>query len=201
MHMKPSNGEPAAEVLRRAARIRDAIEEEREQLLRSIAGLVAGTEERRSWAEIRESAEDLLGEATGEALAHAANFDPKRRPGAWVRGIAARLLLSRRRQRARSRRCVSATVLGEEGWERALAQLCDAPADDEVARRLDLRQALDRLPAEDRLVLELRYYRDLSADDLARELGLPTPGSARVRLCRALQALRARFHAEEEERP
>jgi RNA polymerase sigma factor (sigma-70 family) len=56
-----------------------------------------------------------------------------------------------------------------------------------------VRQALARLPEGQRHVLELRYFEGLDGEELAQALGAPTSGAARVRLARALQALRAQF--------
>jgi len=196
-----SDADPKSELRACAARIRAAIDEEYGPLLQSVAVLVA-TSERLRGPEVRERAADLLHEAVQEALKHAHRFDPTRSATAWVRGIAARLLLNRRRAEARARRCVPATVLGEEAWATALGQLCTGPADAAVAGRLDLEQALGRLSPEERHALECRYFRGLDGEELANALEVATPGAARVRVCRALQALRAHFPpAGDEVRP
>jgi RNA polymerase sigma factor (sigma-70 family) len=199
MPRKSSNVEPGSEAHRRAERIRAAVEGEHERLLRSVAVLVAKAGPSLRWPEVMELAVDLLDEAVKEALRHAARFDPARSATAWVRGIAARLLSSRRRDEARARRCVPATVLGEEGWAAALAQLQTGPADEAVARRLDLEQALARLSPEEGRAIDLRYYQGLDGEELASALGAPSTGAARVRVCRALQALKAQFTRSEGE--
>src|SRR5262249_58217820 len=110
--------------LDRATRIRAVIAEEHEALLRSVAVLIAKTEPRLRWPEVMDKASEILHEAVQESLRHALAFDPSRSATAWVRGIAARLLLNRRRTEARARRCVPATVLGEATWVAALDQPC-----------------------------------------------------------------------------
>ena len=140
-----SNAELESEVLERTVRIRAAIKEEHEPLLRSIAVLVAKTGRDLRWPEVMEIASEILHEAVQEALKHAERFDPTRSATAWVRGIAARLLLNRRRAEARVWRCVPAAVLGEEAWAAALEQHCTGPTDAAVAGRLDLEQALARI--------------------------------------------------------
>jgi RNA polymerase sigma-70 factor, ECF subfamily len=57
-------------------------------------------------------------------------------------------------------------------------------ADDNI----DLGRALSRLPARDREVLALRYYLDLSVEEVALVLGI-TLAAAKSRLHRALRAL------------
>ncbi len=67
------------------------------------------------------------------------------------------------------------------------------PASNEAA---DLRRAMSRLDLNSRLVLVLRYYLDLPFEEVARTLGI-SPGTARVRVHRALQKLRPAFEVEE----
>jgi RNA polymerase sigma factor (sigma-70 family) len=193
MPTNPPNAELGAEPLECAARISAAIEDNYELLLRSVAVLVAKTERGRHWPEVTEIAAEVLQAAVEEALKHAQSFDPSRSATAWVRGIAARLLMGRRRKEARAWRCVPATVLGDDAWSAALGQLCTGSADAAVAERIDLAQALGRLSPEGRRAIELRYYQGLDGDELASALGVATPGAARVRVCRALQALRTHF--------
>ena len=56
--------------------------------------------------------------------------------------------------------------------------------------------ALTRLKPDDRIVLALRYYRDLKIDDIAKVLGIP-PGTATSRLRNAHQRLRAALETSE----
>jgi DNA-directed RNA polymerase specialized sigma24 family protein len=193
------NADQESVTLDRATRIRAVIAEEHEALLRSVAVLIAKTEPRLRWPEVMDKASEILHEAVQESLQHAFAFDPSRSATAWVRGIAARLLLTRRRVEARGRRCVSATVLGEASWVAALGQLGAGSTEGAVAERLDLEAAIGRICPEERHAIECRYYRGLDGNDLASALGVATVGAARVRVCRALQALRAQFPLGEEE--
>jgi DNA-directed RNA polymerase specialized sigma24 family protein len=183
----------------RATRIRAVIAEEHGALLRSVAVLIAKTEPRLGWPEVMDKASEILHEAVQESLHHAFAFDPNRSATAWVRGIAARLLLARRRAEARGRRCISATVLGEANWVAALGQLCAGSSEGAVAGRLDLEAAIRRIGPEERHAIECRYYRGLDGNNLASAMGVATVGAARVRVCRALRALRAQFPLREDE--
>jgi RNA polymerase sigma factor (sigma-70 family) len=193
-----SNVEPDMQAVR-AALIRDAIEANHAALLRSVALLVARTERPLRWPQVLDLAAETLHEAVREALKHAEDFDPERSPTAWVRGIAARLLLSRRRAEARVRRCIPATVLGEEAWTAVLDQLTTGTSDGAVVGRLDLQQALAHLAPEERQAIVCRYYQGLDGEELASALDVSSPGAARVRVCRALQALRRWFRRSEKE--
>jgi RNA polymerase sigma factor (sigma-70 family) len=199
MPRNSSNAELESEELECTVRIRAAIEEEHEPLLRSIAVLVAKSGRDLRWPEVMEIASEVFHEAVQVALKHAERFDPTRSAAAWVRGIAARLLLTRRRTEARVRRCIPAAVLGEEAWAAALGRHCTGPTDSAVAGRLDLEQALARISADERRAIEFRYYEGLDGEELAAALQVFTPGAARTRVCRALQALRTHFAPAEEE--
>jgi RNA polymerase sigma factor (sigma-70 family) len=177
------------------------VTEQHDKLLRSVVIMVSKSEHKLRWAEVLDLAREVLDAAVGEALAHAEVFDPTRSAAARIRGIAARVLRDRRRADARARRCVPQTVLGDEGWESALSQLCTGPPSEAVNRRLDLESALARITPEERRVIELRYYQALDGEELALALGVSTPGAARVRLCRALRALKKRLCAETEVLP
>ena len=61
-----------------------------------------------------------------------------------------------------------------------------APVDDQIV----MRRALNQLKPDDRIVLALRYYRDMKVDDDADALGI-RPRAVASRLHRALSRLRA----------
>jgi RNA polymerase sigma-70 factor (ECF subfamily) len=102
--------------------------------------------------------------------------------GPWLFGIARFVLLeSVRRGRLERSACEKLGIAAER------------PAVDpepEWAEELD--DALDGLPADQREALRLRIVDDLDYTAVARELGT-TPGAARVRVHRALSALRGRL--------
>ena len=89
--------------------------------------------------------------------------------------------------------------LGEEAWAAAIAQICTGSTDVAVAGRLDLEQALACISTDERRSIEFRYYQGLDGKELATALGVSTPGAARVRVCRALQSLRAHLAPDAEE--
>ncbi len=70
-----------------------------------------------------------------------------------------------------------------------------SPADS-VVRRQDLIRALRRLRPEERAVVHLRFYEDMSNKDVAEALGIST-AAARTRLHRALRHLRVEYHEED----
>jgi len=66
----------------------------------------------------------------------------------------------------------------------------------DVAASVDLRTALARLDHDKRLVLVLRYYLDMSIEDIALTLDI-TPKAARSRLDRAVSRLRPILRVQE----
>jgi RNA polymerase sigma factor (sigma-70 family) len=66
---------------------------------------------------------------------------------------------------------------------------------DSVVDREQLERGFRRLPAEQRAVLVLRFYLDLSLADIAMSLGLPE-GTVKSRLHRGLTSLRAALEAD-----
>jgi RNA polymerase sigma-70 factor (ECF subfamily) len=74
-------------------------------------------------------------------------------------------------------------------WE-ALAIDLKPDVAETVSDRLAADNYLGKLRVEDRQVLQLRFYDGLSHDEIASRLGITT-GCARVRLCRALIAVKA----------
>jgi RNA polymerase sigma factor (sigma-70 family) len=74
-------------------------------------------------------------------------------------------------------------------WEQLAKDLAPQAAE-AVPDRLAAADYMDRLPAEHRQILQLRFYDDLTPKEIAAHLGI-SPGHARVLLCRALAAARA----------
>ena len=60
---------------------------------------------------------------------------------------------------------------------------------DPVADEIVVRRALDQLKPDDRIVLALRFYRDMKVDDIATVMGI-SPRAATSRLHRAVERLR-----------
>lgn len=87
--------------------------------------------------------------------------------------------------------------------------VAELPDDDEAADarfrapdeagRLLVRDALDRafvhLEPDHQIVVALRYYRDMTVDEMARRLGIP-PGTVKSRLHHALRRLRAEMERQ-----
>jgi RNA polymerase sigma-70 factor (ECF subfamily) len=129
-------------------------------------------------------AQDLVHDVFLEAWLHAGDYDPER-------GSLRSWLLLRLRSRALDRlgtaEATRTRSLDEDDSPVAESTLGMAI---EQADRIGLRDAIGRLDASVREVLELTYFRGLTAQAIADQMNTPV-GTVRSRLARGLRALRA----------
>jgi RNA polymerase sigma-70 factor (ECF subfamily) len=125
----------------------------------------------------REEAEDATAEVFHQALGSLAGFEWNGRPFiAWLLGIAARVLAQRwRRSTARSE-------VSDFDVEAIATQ-------NHAERQALFRQLLERLPAEQRRVLQHRFFEQRSIREIAQELGR-SEGAVKQLQFRALATLR-----------
>lgn len=133
-------------------------------------------------------AEDLVGDTFLTAFERRHRFDPRyddARP--WLFGIATKLISRHRRAEGARYRALERSprdVAAEEPADQVTAAMSV------VAVRPALARALAGLPARDRDVLLLIAWAQLSYDETATALGIPT-GTVRSRLNRARRKVRA----------
>jgi RNA polymerase sigma-70 factor (sigma-E family) len=127
----------------------------------------------------RQAAEDLVQSTFAQVYSRWRLVARADNPVAYVRTILTRQFLSeRRRRRVR---------------EVPLTHDLDAPArHSDPTVRLSLLEALATLPPQDRAVLVLRFFHDLSFAEVGQQTGLSETAS-RTRAHRALARLRTRF--------
>jgi RNA polymerase sigma factor (sigma-70 family) len=128
----------------------------------------------------RDEAEDVLQRVFYEVWKNRDRYDPARSLEAWVLGIARKRAIDQLRRR-------HATVVPIE-------ELRDLAGDDgrelaeRYARASEVRGAMARLPAEQREVLTLAYFGDLTQTEIADRLGVPL-GTVKARAFRGLRRL------------
>lgn len=108
-----------------------------------------------------------------------------------------RILVNGCRDRLRRRARVRLVEVAAEGGGEALAVAASLAARDGIARfpeRDVLRSALDSLTADQRTVIVLRFFADLSIEEIAQRTG-DRPGTVKSRLHYGLTALRASWDA------
>ena len=91
------------------------------------------------------------------------------------------------------------STMRKHWWSRGRNPLPSERAEwreDSVVRSLDIEAAMRRLSADDRAILQLRFYMDMPLEEVARVLGLGT-AAARSRLYRAARRLRPELTEED----
>lgn len=131
-------------------------------------------------------------DATQEAMARAWRARGSLRDSDAFEGWLDRIVVNACMDRMRKRKLIRFVEI-EAGEEvQAGDPFRDLLAKDELGR------ALDVLPPEQRAVVVLRYWRDLTVDEIARRLGCPS-GTVKSRLHAAIAALRLRMERDARE--
>jgi RNA polymerase sigma-70 factor (ECF subfamily) len=137
----------------------------------------------------RDEAEDATQEAIARAWSSWGTLRDTSRFDAWFD----RILVNVCRNRMRHIRTVRVV---------ALDAAYDAPAADSngaTMARLTLEPAFARLTPDQRIIVVLRFWHDLSVEEIAERLDIP-PGTVKSRLHYALKSLRAAIESPEEAR-
>ena len=128
-------------------------------------------------------AEDLVQQVFVRAWRGRAGFDPARGAfGSWLLGITRRQIADRYAALDRDRKIVAAA-------QHVATPEFVGKADDRVVDRVVLGNDLNRLPDEQRMVLRLAFYGELSHSEIAASTGLPI-GTVKSHIRRALIQLR-----------
>ncbi len=139
-------------------------------------------------------AEDAAQETFVRVYTHLKAYDPQQKLTSWILSVASHYCIDRLR-----RRRIRWLSLDELVQTRPLAG--DAVrAEETVMERescAEVRDMLQTLPADYRLVIVLRYWQDLSYVEIARVVG-STEGAIKSRLHRARRMLAERLIAQEE---
>jgi len=135
-----------------------------------------------------EDAADLAQETWLRVLERGRQYQGGRPVDRWILAIAHNLAVDRLRTASRKREVALDTTVSTT--DRLLTELpspYDCVRSDELQSRVEL--AVRRLRPVLQNVIRLRYERELSLDDIAREIKVP-PGTVRSRLHRSFSALR-----------
>jgi len=134
----------------------------------------------------RGESEDLAQETFMRAYDRLHTFDLEREFGPWVRRIAANLCLNHLESQ-------KSTAPLDEGRDADQSQRPERQV--EVKERSEqIREALASLPAQYRVVVELRHYQEMSYDEIASELKIPL-SDVKSHLFRARKLLAEKLHA------
>lgn len=130
-----------------------------------------------------DEADDVAQEAFVHAYRALAGYRGDGSFGAWIGRIAARLAVARAAQRRRA----ATTAIDPDAFvdERANPERSALRSEHDEA----VRRAIAQLPAEQREVVARRYFEDMSVEQIATLIGVPT-GTVKSRLHRGLARLR-----------
>jgi RNA polymerase sigma-70 factor, ECF subfamily len=129
------------------------------------------------------AAQDVLQDAVLRAWVAWPRLRDRSRLDAWLERIIVNCCRDRLRKEARNSRAIRALRLDSH--------------DPQLNPRIEaLRQAMERLSPDHRIAVTLRYFDDLSIEEIARRTG-SREGTIKSRLHHALRALRAAYDATE----
>ncbi len=162
----------------------EALFRQYERLVFKNAHLITGT---------REEAEDVLQEVFVSVWRSRQTFDPdKGKLTTWLHRITVNKCLERRRKR-------KLAPVSLEGIDLPDTQLSDEVL---VSRQEYERliEAMNSLDTKNRAVLVLRYFNDLSYEEIAQTVGIPL-GTVKSRINQGLKLLRGQFDIPQREVP
>jgi RNA polymerase sigma-70 factor (ECF subfamily) len=145
-------------------------------------------------SDIEDVAAEVLQETALEAMSHAERFQPdEMQPRAWLLGIATNVLKRYRAKYARRYRfeVLTGTMAQEPDLlDQLLASPENAPGPEQAfIAHEGLHELLALVSADDARLLQMALVQGWNANELAAMMGI-TPGTARVRIHRALTRLR-----------
>jgi RNA polymerase sigma-70 factor, ECF subfamily len=158
----------------------------RDELLNHALAILGRRLADRPAADRIDKAKEAFQETYVRALQKRHDYNSTRPVRPWLHGIMTNVLSETTRS---LRRFPAQESADAAAWERLADDLAPDAAD-VVPNRLAVAAYLAKLPPEHREVLQLRFYDGLSHDEIAVRLCI-SPGNARVRLCRALNAAKA----------
>lgn len=137
----------------------------------------------------QDEAHDATQEAFIAAWRQMSRLRDPAKAAAWLHRITINASISRLRRRARDRN--ASEIVGRMAPDRQ-------PEDDAIVGRESLRAALWQLKPEHRLVVFLRYYEDLTVEQISRRIGV-REGTVKSRLHYGLERLRHAYDGDLEQ--
>jgi RNA polymerase sigma-70 factor (ECF subfamily) len=129
-------------------------------------------------------AEDATQQTFLQAWQAATRYDPSRELGPWLATIARRVAIDIYRKHRQHQSIDSAD--GVELADPALVSL--PPSVEQIYHVWEVRRALDSMPAQDRELIEMQHYREMTLAEIAERLAIPV-GTVKSRTYRAHQRL------------
>ncbi len=140
----------------------------------------------------RDDAEDLTIEAFGKAFRNIKQYTPDYAFSTWLFKIATNNCIDFIRKKRKLMLSIDRGFENEEGQDVSLEVKSDGPGPDDVMMKkqkvMMMKDVVDKLKPRYRRLVELRYYQELSYEEIAVELNLPL-GTVKAQLFRAREFL------------
>ena len=140
----------------------------------------------------RDDAEDLTIEAFGKAFKNIRQYTPEYAFSTWLFKIATNNCIDFIRKKRKMLLAIDRGIENEDGQEIQLEIKSDGPGPDDFLmkkqRKETMKEVVDKLKPRYRKLVELRYYQELSYEEIAIELSLPL-GTVKAQLFRAREFL------------
>lgn len=140
----------------------------------------------------RDDAEDLTIEAFGKAFRNIRQYTPDYAFSTWLFKIATNNCIDFIRKKRKMMLSIDRGPENDDGQEMTFEIRSDGPSPDDVMMKkqkvMMMKDVVDKLKPRYRRLVELRYYQELSYEEIAEELQLPL-GTVKAQLFRAREFL------------
>ncbi len=140
----------------------------------------------------RDDAEDLTIEAFGKAFRNIKQYTPDYAFSTWLFKIATNNCIDFIRKKRKMLLSIDRGFENEDGQDMTLDVRSDGPSPDDVMMKkqkvLMMKDVVEKLKPRYRRLVELRYYQELSYEEISEELNLPL-GTVKAQLFRAREFL------------
>lgn len=140
----------------------------------------------------RDDAEDLTIEAFGKAFRNIKQYTPDYAFSTWLFRIATNNCIDFIRKKRKMLLSIDRGFENEDGQEMSFEIKSDGPSPDDILVKkqkvMMMKEVVDKLKPRYKKLVELRYYQELSYEEIAEELDLPL-GTVKAQLFRAREFL------------
>ncbi len=140
----------------------------------------------------RDDAEDITIESFGKAFNRLEKYDPKYAFSTWLFKIATNSCIDFIRKKRLETTSIDQTFGNDEGDEMTIDIKSDSLNPEEKymrkQRSISVRGTLEKLDDKYKVLIEMRYYQELSYEEIAQELNIPL-GTVKAQLFRAKELL------------
>lgn len=140
----------------------------------------------------KDDAEDLTVEAFGKAFKRLSQYTPNYAFSTWLFRIATNNCIDFIRRKRKNTFSIDQPMSDEEGGELVLDLRSEMPDPEENVMKKQkiamLRELVDKMKPRYRTLIEMRYFQELSYEEIAQELDLPL-GTVKAQLFRAREFL------------